>query len=318
MSRVSPTELGAFKQCKRKWMWGKEWRQPSNISMFVGTCIHAGLEAYYKNDRSLEKALLGFSDVYHKDWIKLPAHIEVATTGIYEEGRAILENYHSFEDTMSSVERWEIVDVERHMILDIDGITLTGRADLVVHYKGALCIVDHKTSIKSWRQTAVDFDPQITAYLYMLSVQEGEVVSTGIINALLKRTPEQPKLIRDGAALSKSRSQATTPKLYNQAITENGFHYKDYAEFIEYLEQRSYSNFFQRLETDRTIEELEAFRDSLPYVVEDMERVKELPARAYPTKGYHCAYCPFKDPCKAKDRGDDYVSVLEEQFEVKK
>jgi hypothetical protein len=90
----------------------------------------------------------------------------------------------------------------------------------------------------------------------------------------------------------------------------------DYTDFLKYLEGQGWNPFFDMLSTSRNKEELELFHRFAIAKAQDLQRTTNQPELWAYTLGsvYRCGYCSFVIPCKLKNEGSDYQSVLDAQF----
>ena len=341
---VSVSEMADFQTCRCYWWWsaygpdGSGGLSPKQfqLALFIGNGVHAGLEAFYRKNKSREKALAAVdrwlqsesqsifkqTPYGEKDLVR---QIESASQLI----RGMIANYVDFDNDPDQllIEPIAVIEgkpsIERRIRVPIrhpdsgeeTGVVLSGRIDLILGDLSSLTIVDHKTYGSEPDFRALDIDEQITCYYYLLYRLTGEVAYRAIYNCLIKQIPQPPERLQRGG-FSKAKSQMTTYEVYRRALEASGEPIEKYVDILNHLAAQRWGAFFKQQETTRNISELDAFERRVFYRVEEMQRVADDPSNlAYPTPSTRgCMYCPFREPCKAADDGGDSAWLLNTYF----
>ena len=180
---------------------------------------------------------------------------------------------------------------------------------------GAIWLMDHKTfTPESWAQyqKTANLDEQASGYMSAYQTVNGIAPVGFIYNALLKRIPKAPKILKSGG-LSKAADQNTTPELFCAAIAENKLNPADYAEFVAYLEANR-KTFYARISVTRTTDQLRRFEASFTDVCR--EKARGLVYRN--VSPMHCGRCTYKVMCDAAMSGvDDLEPIIAANYDVK-
>lgn len=160
------------------------------------------------------------------------------------------------------------------------------------------------------------FDDQITSYAWALWVL-GIDVAGFIYHEQKKAMAEEPEPLKrpyKGALYSQNRQKTYDYEVYKTTVSENdpqGFAAGLYDEYIQFLEENNV--FYKRHTIHRNEEELKAAGIQIAW---EAEEITNSNLRIYKSAGrYSCGFCAFKEPCLAKDRGEDYLYTLESLFE---
>lgn len=330
------TERNSFRTCRRSWHLGTIRRlAPKGKATWYflfGDMVHAALETYYKNDRNLDLA----TDTLHAEWLKHDESLRemygalYATPEVqeywydeYQKAANMLYYYDLYDKAHPFFERVLDMTIEERSfihILNPEGDStpglLSGRIDMVVEREDGIWIVDHKTLSAVPSDSALDIDDQITAYCYIYWRTTGVMPRGGMYNVLLKDPPKPPRVLKNGT-VSKDKSQRTTYELYMEALVENDQDPADYTEILEYLENKGWSQFFVRLQSERNMAQLAAFEKHLFQEYADMVDGLMFPDQLYPNPSqYTCPRCQFLPICKAMEEGSDPEYVIGHGYEV--
>jgi len=195
---------------------------------------------------------------------------------------------------------------------------LSGRIDLVFQRDDGYHGWDHKNLSSKASDRALDVDDQITGYSYIWWRISGKPLKSFWYNVLLKDPPKPPRLISNDTKLSQDKSQRTTYDLYLDGIKEHGFDKAEYKEYLAYLKEKGWSQFFQRLgPIVRNKEELLSFERRLYFKQSDMEAALEDEDWRYPNPSqYTCPGCPVMPLCQAMEEQSDIEWIIESSYEV--
>lgn len=337
ISAVSATERASFRRCRRQWLLTVVHRlqEPGgNVNFWLGTLVHVGLEAYYRElmeGLPVESAETGCLDAYQHaydaslDGLRadlgfLWPTAEPMYREIGEMGLAMLEGY--LENERRDPVGEEVVQVERRVFVPIRSEggrrigALAVQTDLVVRRRGRLAVVDHKTAAQAMSDAQLDLDDQLTAEVYAVWLDSGEMPSEAVYNTLLKRVPEPPKLLKSGK-LSVDRQAPTTYDLYVAEVDRLGLSRNDYAEHLAWLAAEGSSRFFRREAVFRNAAQMASFEQNLREEFRDMRAVALHPGRAYPSpSAFACPGCPVRAVCQAMMDGGDASALIQENLVV--
>lgn len=202
---------------------------------------------------------------------------------------------------------------------------LSMRLDLIVHKidpgnKG-LWVYDHKTTAAIPESKGMDFDDQITSYIYGVWRWLGIVPRGFCFNYLAKRAPKPPRILKDGS-LSTAKDQLTTAEQYRAELVKRGLMLKDgtvtsekHAEAYAALLSHNWDRFFGRQYVTRSKQELINFEKRLYNEWEDMVDCTTGDLPIYPNLSrYHCPRCPVGPICLAMEDGSDWEDVWDTRF----
>lgn len=347
LATTSVTRRSTFRDCRRRWYLSDvRLLEPDKgaWALAFGTCVHAGLEAYYRSMQALQKMLPGDHDplsdaltAFHNAHGEEERALRDSLGALFTEdverewfefhdlGQQMLSNYE--KAWPRDQQEWEIVAVEGEVEVPIlypgtrrrvrGQPRLTGRLDLTVRRHGSmrgLWVVDHKTAASPWSDRGLDFDDQVTGYCYMKRRTSGETPRGVILNVLVKDTPAPPRVLKAGG-LSTDKSQRTTLELYDDALRALNLDAGDYAEMRAALQVKGWSPWFQRLEVLRSPTELDSFEGRLFQEYKAMTEVLRDERKAYPNPSERrCPSCDFARVCQAMEDGSDAEAIIETQY----
>lgn len=219
-------------------------------------------------------------------------------------------------DTRSCPEPYpELVEKEVHS---------RGRMDLVCQdlETGQFGLLDNKTAARIDEDyfRHLDLDDQVTTYttcaedeaaMYDLEYKQ---IDFFIYNALRKAYPVAPTMTTRGLPSIDRQKEATTAELFEKCIKDNNleliFQKDDKLQaYYGYLVEMGDKLFIQRDTIRRNKHEKAACREKLYYMAMDM--LNDPYIYHHPSKNYICLNCEFRTPCKAQEKGSDFVDMLE-------
>lgn len=307
--------------CERRWLWEQSWFPRGAASpLWLGSGVHEALASYYTS--GLDAARGSYAS-----WVAQSAHtLEAKVSPAFwvdlskafweqvELGTGMLENYFAWEPTHPLPGK--VVEVEKFLSAKFStGDELRGRLDLILEDGRDLVVVDHKTYSSLLAPELLEFDQQLTAYAWLARKVLGRTPEKLILNVLFRRAPRAPEVLKNGG-LSRAKSQATTYELYLQELVARGLDPSSYRDYLETLQSEDGSQFFKRLETSRADDELNIFEARAESALRRVDEVLNGgidEAIAMPSFS-QCRFCPFKQPCLALDRRDDWQWLLESGF----
>ena len=287
---ISNSEIGTFKECKRKW-WltyylglGSREKNATGALAF-GTRIHKCMEEFYKN---------GVHPVEtHKALIQLDKEEleseDRDTTDLMKDadlGRIMMEGYMEWLDETGADSDLEILDSEKKISTPLfDGkVEVRGKLDLRIQRKtdNAKMILDFKTLAQydTYLKTA-HMAEQLKLYLLLEKINRGDSRVDGAKYRLLKKVKRSPK--------------AKPP-------------------------------FYMDVDIRHNKKTLESYWFSLHGVIQNMLDLRQQldsgadPVHvAYPTPSNDCTWkCPFYTACPMFDNGtavDEFVEKNYEQYD---
>lgn len=176
--------------------------------------------------------------------------------------------------------------------------------------------VDYKTA-GEFANSFLQMNPQVGAYDWAMSVYYGDDAVEGLIwQQHLKAVPAEPKLIRDGKALSTDKRQYTSHSIYKKAVLDMfGTVPNEYVEMLNFLaeaESVEGDRFIRRDPLHRNAAQRRAEQEKIVLEVIDMLD-PGLPMYPNPTRD--CAWdCQFKAACMMMDDGSDAEEYLRDEF----
>lgn len=321
--KASVSDISGFSSCRRQWLFNRVWRQAIPPKpLWIGQVVHAGLDAYYRQDRSYEAAEAAMKKYVTTECEKLQHQFPFSDVynlliGQAEEAAAYVYNYSIYDAEWRL--NGEVITVERPFKIKLPSnpnYALSGRIDLVLRAPtGGLLVVDHKTMGSKPTLSGLDVDEQITAYSWAVKQLYGEVPEAVVYNVVIKAMPQEPAVLKSGG-LSKAKGQTTTAALYRAKIAELGLNEDDYVDVLRELDDRGWDAYFARVASSRTEEELNSFERRCATKLRDIHAIVTNPSiEGYPSpSSFTCSYCPFLAPCKVLDEGGDYESIMDNRF----
>lgn len=332
MHEIHMSDIGAFKQCRRRWNWTSPLR--SNLApvvsyapFIIGRIIHTVQEYRYSPNANLrEIPMHRVMASALRDELKSRGKLMLIETVTLRDQvklvRGMLNHYVLWASRYAGAMRdqeLEFVYVEKEFRVPLrhpDGavspnIVFAGRFDGIARHlpTGKLWLWEMKTcrSIPE-RYDQLVMDEQASGYCIAAQDMLGAPVEGIIYTLMLKKLPRQPVVLADGM-LSKNRAIDTTPEAYAAAVRMH--HGADapalmrtyYQDMIAHLAMKcSEKPYFLRVPVRRTQEELRRFRAEMWAVAHEMvDPVTPI----YATAGWQCSRCSFKQPCLTYNKGDD-------------
>jgi len=276
MRKVSFSELNTFWMCPRKHeLEYKKQIKPKveDIKLFEGRLMHALLKEIYKPERSISEIL----DEEYKRYFSLLKREDKKQE--FDEKfariRACFDIYLA-EVASSDVEKYDVLEVESDIEVEIDDFILEGKIDAIFKekQKGTLYIVEHKYR-SDISDELVFLDFQISIYTMAL-IGEFKTILPTLYNVIKKPAFR----LKQGEDLTEFELRV------KEALKER----KD-----EFFIRRIYSRSKRQLEVS-----LRQIRDTL----------KVINSVNYRNVGEHCLYmCPYKEICLFEDE-----HIIKEKF----
>ncbi len=330
---IRTSDRSSFKRCRRRWAWGSPLRQNlttrDNPSYFwIGTGGHFALEDYYgyNHYRHPVEAFRAYVAACKSLWQKkrygLPDDWEEQSTLC--EG--ILENYLMWCRNREEYQTvWydgvPQVEITCHIPLDVapppgfDRVVYQFTLDRLVEIDEEYWILDWKF-YKQFSQGSLDFDQQMSAYIWAAQCMFNRPIAGGILNEFKKKLPVPPRIL-SGGTISTAHNQGTTHGLYREALKQMyGSVQKAPSSNVKCLndlamrESPDRDDFIKRTRTRRTELQQQAEGTKILMELEDMCN-PDLPLYTNATRD--CSWdCGFQDICLMMDRDDDWSFQLSE------
>jgi len=307
---ISATERATYKRCRRLWDYTSRNRQDlapvvTAKALAFGTGIHEALAAYYGAWHGCEPPLTIALEAWGKfvegwrDSVSLWEDESLSVDKASELGAIMLKGYAEWAKTKDEEDISKVVAIEQPFYIPFGSVCLTGRIDLVILDKqGGAWIVDHKTTGQRVNEAMLPLDAQMKLYAMAYQLITGKPVQGVYYNALLKKAPAVPMLLKSGK-LSTAKID-TTAAVFREAIRQYGLNEGDYTGTLNALHAKG-NTFFQRWKLRYNTSELSSAEQQLRAEVAEMHSDPAI----YPNQTRDCAYCAFRPLCLAEDRGDD-------------
>lgn len=350
----SVTEKGQFKDCPRKWYLSNRYPHPDakdgqlgietgrpDTFFWFGEVIHSSLEAFYKGLQAgvphKDAANVG-RELFNTNFMKKVEELKEEYGNLFNNeakhefveysdlGKNMLTNYfiREFSEPLGGPGSKILIVEERFFFSVSPDFTLSGRFDLVIADKnGRIWIVDHKTAQqKPWPQ-GIELDDQLTGYSFLFAKGTvpalpefvGSTPAGAIYNVLLKEMVKIPFLEKSGRPSRDSRKVKATAQHYIAFLKTYNFPLAEFETFINDLLKRGWDDFFVREGSLRSEVEIENFEKRLGLEAQLMVQAANNPEWAFPNPGQlKCRGCPFAIPCKGMNAGDDYETMIGENF----
>lgn len=332
----------AFRRCRRAWHWSsplrsflrkKEQRAPLWFGSgwhFVMEDFH-GLREYESPVHAWRDYVRATYEIYGEsymptDWRSL-AELGEGMARYYEiwlVGRDPLKTY-----VVDGIPQVEVnvkiplpVSAETLERLGVDVIYYNMTLDRVIENEyGLLAIGEYKTAKAIYKAHYLT-DPQITAYDWGAQCIYPDKSIDGVYYYQFKKNvPDEPTILKSNGRISTNKQMSTTHRLYRDSLIrmygtvdmapkENVDHLNWLAASEEPTNDGFISrDFIARNSYNRQVEGIKIMLE-----LEDMLN-PDLPLYNNPTRECVMFPCDFMDPCVALDNGDDWESIINEDYE---
>lgn len=348
-AEIHTSDISAFLACRRAWDWSSRLRknlEPKRMyaPFYHGRAVHYCMERWFASGEPFEISLPKFVD----DETKLMR--ESAT--IWEQDRvmvqeqtdlayAILTHYLTWEKRQTgpfAMKNLEFITHEQEFKVPIvhphTGEVATwghyaGKLDGLARRKddGSVWIIEYKTA-KAVEQRAKMLvnDAQAGNYLNAVSYILGEQVHGLIYTIMAKRAPKPVKILSSGMLSVDLRDQTTESYLaairkHHATLDENEqsvppsnkWIMEHYGAQIIALDEDS-NKFFERHVVTRNEA---ARRDAALNLWNIGYEMVNPSVTIYPTPGFLCSACQFKEPCIATQNGTIADMLLSDLFRLR-
>lgn len=289
---ISNSEIQKFKDCKRSWyaqyyLQRQPKEQPTTGATYLGTKVHAALEAYYNPDLKCTPVQVGrlLREMYKLDESAHPQDSEKLWDE-YALADTMVYGYFEWLAETGADQNLEVIGVEREIVVKLnDNISIRGRLDMTVadKHSGSLLFMDHKTCIQWLTVDYLDRDEQSKFYMMLQRLENpgnsGLWCDGGIFNMLRK-------VKRTGKAV---------PPFYKR-------------ETIRHNTDTLNSMYLRTVEAASEIAEVRA----------DLDAGLDHRQVVYPHPGKDCVWkCPLASGlCAMLDDGSDWQGFLENEWKL--
>jgi hypothetical protein len=188
---------------------------------------------------------------------------------------------------------------------------------VIIDQDGYLWLVDYKNVARFTDYRHLELDSQIGVYLWAASYIYRRPVLGFIYTQLRKAAVEPPRILKDGS-ISTAKDQNTSHALYRAALQERyGESWpEDNMKCLNYLaslEEDEADKFVRRDRITRSTSTMQAEANKIIAEVTDMLNPS---LSIYPNPSFMCPMmCSFIEPCLEMDRGENYKSTLDLDYE---
>lgn len=345
---VHISDVRTYKSCRRRWNWSSPLRghlEPRTTPIFfmVGKAVHYALASYYETGEhpaDVFKAYMDKAALTEKLWDdELKKFNESVVLGV-----GMLENYRRWISSVEAPdERWEMVATEMpYGPMPIitpwgepsENVLLAGRFDGIIRDKetGELWLREFKTSGREPNPQWLELDDQATIYCWAVQQIMGEPITGIQYRFLMKRFPDRPPRLKNGQlskAVNSPQVMSTSYDLYMeslQILADEMVHdgrapdavvalnaiMPMYADVLDQLAEKGYSEYFQDIEVRKTQHELLQGANDLWLVSQEMINPD---TSIYPAPDWlKCNFCPFKKPCTQQNAGGNFEVLLKHDY----
>lgn len=323
--KVSYSDIALFLRCRRQWWHHSVAERESPLlqwDFLLGSAIHAGLEAHFHG------ASMGVAVVeWWRDTYTLLSRQRTFTP---EENLKYREQIDLSREMAHAYEAWavyhdatlRVLAIEYHFEVPLPGTTdtLEGVIDGIVERDGDIWLLEHKTRTNFDDIEVLNLDLQTTLYQWALThvIRTGQFPGVapdtevrGVLYTMLKKSViEEPKLIRNGTALSQDKSTPMTYETFRATLQRTGFDPAPYEGTLQRLLLQAHP-LIRRFEMERTETELRIALADVVRICQEMKRAREEYTLCYPTPTASCRWCSFFTPCTIERRGGDSTQDLQ-------
>jgi hypothetical protein len=183
--RISPSSLGAYKQCQVQFKLAYIDKLSPLISgttySILGVSVHEAIDTFYKTFKDkgisdLPSILISFETIFqtrcHKQLPDLPP---ITYLSFLESGKKMIETYFNYDVVNGNINF--VLDSEKKFVIDCGDFDLVGIVDRSYKKDGLISITDYKTGAPR-SQKDVDKDDQLSFYSWMYRKSTGVIPNT--------------------------------------------------------------------------------------------------------------------------------------------
>lgn len=328
---ISPTEIGDFLRCRRKWDISSVNRKslaprglPSR-AFTLGSAIHYAFARQGKGEDPVTAAsqFLDQTENYLRSLqsehtYSVNSQLEKFSE-LREEALAYIEHYFAFYGS-NPIAPLEYIDTEVSFRVPIPNCKyeegyLIGTIDGLARdpTTGDLWAVEHKSVSVKPELYWLEVHMQMTAYMWALR-KLGETPKGFVYDGIHKKLPSIPTILTNGKVSKKAIP--TTAVFYAQAVLANGQSLDEYADILSaYYEQdkKEQNDFFTRFRIGFSDEAMGNFEKRISAMHNDMTNPD---LQIYPNfQWMGCKDCGVKDLCRAMEFGEDWEFLIRQRYE---
>lgn len=335
------SDIQTFNQCRRKWSYASHLRMGLQSTrlyapFFAGSAVHYAVEM-------LRSQGLSYSDGLEEFRVKQTAKMLKGGGELFESEEELMDEQLFLANQMlAHWRKWcrsytgpfndrevEFISHEkvfRVPLLGFDGkpvmaadglpIWLEGRIDGLLRHipTGEVWLYELKTARSiDERVRLLDNDGQASMYCIGAEQVWGEPVAGVVYEIMRKSAPREPDVLQNGM-LSKNVRIDTSFEMYvaaikshHGAIATKEWIRANYGGILQTLREKKKDHFFVRVPVRRTQQELDRFRAELILFTAEMTKSD---VSVWASPGWGCGFCPFKDPCLARNKGGISIQGL--------
>jgi len=280
-----------------------------------GTFLHKLLEHHYNPKLKVRATREAVEDAFDEHWRLLveradedPERLQDAEDEILMLRRIWIahERFMAIHDV-----GWKVLAVEQEFEVPIPGLseTLGGVIDLIIEYKKATWIVEHKTGAQPINPAMLNLDSQFSDYFYAGYKILGKAPAGVIYDYIRTKPPSYPKINQDGTV---SKAKCDTDKhTFIQTLKANNLSLDDYQDRINMLPDHLVS---LRHPVSRTKAQLTTFLQELIECTSAMQ----LFTGKYRNDTRDCTWdCAFFDVCTAEYLGGNSDNARKANFRIR-
>lgn len=319
--RISVTERGEFRRCRRKWYFTSHNKlslthKGVGAKYFaVGSMVHYALSENGKGNDPME-ALADYITKFEERLVRtntVPPNFE----GMKEFTTSLVQHYFDFhgrnsfdplvykwtEETFRiPIPEWEHEEGE-----------LVGTFDAVLQDPSddGIYIVDYKTFSVKPELYYLEYNDQFTAYAWAARELWGDKFRGIIYEGLSKKLPTDPTM--RGKTITKTGK--TTAAHLTKCLLSQGLNPADYLDVIRPLaleDKKQQSEFFTRFKLSFSDEALYNFEQRL---IDEYNDMSDPNLKIYPNFIWSgCSDCNVRDLCFAMEHGYDWESIVKMSY----
>jgi hypothetical protein len=316
---ITARDVENYLQCRFRWLMESVYHmvpKAGNKHLILHKAVRRGLDAYYREEDAVAAATAAWDQEIARIRARLDGPIPEELEDYRSLAISMVENYPTWA---AENDNFEVTEVSPLLDVSLLGkgrrwITLSLRPDLLVQrHDGTFWLVIHKTRTSMPTRDQLVMEDCILTLLTALrqpGVSTAVAQTQGVMaNVLRKAEIRSPRVLKSGA-LSKDKSQNTTPALYRAALRELGLPEDEYADILEALDP----NKFNAREEFRAAPTLtDWYQTFLAAAIDDMLRAPQ-EASSWKADSTTCSYCPYLDVCNVRVHGGAWTSLVTESF----
>ncbi|HOA01354.1 MAG TPA: PD-(D/E)XK nuclease family protein [Bacillota bacterium] len=330
---VHVTSRSSWRQCRRKYWFAEVAKLvplAPKFPLIFGTAFHEGIAAFYQHVRDVsatqcvstsaaakgeERSRRVCTDAFVlavqtalQSWDQ--AVKDVTPSEKTKESRELLAHCVSvYTAYCTDNDDFLVLGVEQPIEVDIQltrtkVVRLRGTMDLFTTRDplGKFWVVDHKTAGTMRDVTTLQFDDQMTTYLWMLAQVFGACeVGGAIYSQVHKHLPRPPAVLKNGELSRAIKTTGVTYSSYLEALDAHGLDKSEYADVLQELratDQPVVRNYIFCSQT-----RLREFGEQLRQELIDLT---SKPPHYYPNPSWDCGWsCDYCSPCETLMEGGD-------------